>query len=44
MVSPRPLEDEDIADSTLNVDRDNIVRLLNLFELRMNEGLIQVKD
>lgn len=44
MVSPRPLEDEDIADPTLNVDRDNIVRLLNLFELRMNEGLIQVKD
>ena len=44
MVSPRPLEDEDVADPTLNVDRDNIVRLLNLFELRMNEGLIQVKD
>ena len=42
MISPRPLEDEDVADPALNVDRDNIVRLLNLFELRMNEGLIQV--
>ena len=40
MVCPRPLEDEDVADPALNVDRDNIVRFLNLFELRMYEGLI----
>ena len=44
MVSPRPLEDEDVADPALNVDRDNIVRFLNLFELRMDEGFVQVED
>ena len=40
MVSPRPLENEDVADPTLNVDWDRIVRFLNLFELGMHQGLV----
>ena len=44
MICTRPLQDKDIAYSTLDVDRDNIIRFLNLFELRMNQSFIKIKD
>lgn len=44
MVRPRSLQYEDIADAPFNVNWNNIVRLFDLLELAVHQGLIQVKD
>jgi hypothetical protein len=43
VVCPRTLEHENVTDASLDVNWDHIVRLFDLLELRVHQGLIKVK-
>ena len=44
MVNAGPLQNIDVANAAVDVDRDGVVLALDDIELRMHQSLIQIKD